>query len=223
MSRRWWISAGVGLIDDDGHGTVPWQALRAEPGGEGAEAWIELPTTRWGGRHRDLAARANFDHLETVYPWVQRVRAVEEGWRSLIVRDVDTWRLEEVAAALEAGYSISAASETVLMRRLLRERVEDMDLAGELPELVEESGNAGVARAIEAGLDTEAVVRAYLTVAADTAPLPAVDALGADFPAHEVVMERLVQAVRERPELVMGGVPLGGAPSWHMYERWLLG
>lgn len=223
MSQHWWIRADVGLLDDEGHAAVPWRALHAAAGGESAEAWIELATTRWGRRHRDLSARANFDHLEAVYPFVQRVRAVEEDWRALIVREVDVWRLEEVWAALEAGYSVSPAAETVVLRRLLHERVTAMDLADVLPELVEEAGDSGTAQAIAARVEDDAVVRAYMTVAADTAPLPKVDALGADFPAHEVVMERLVQAVRKRPELVLTGAPLGGASSWQMYERWLLG
>ena len=103
MSWRWWIGAEVGLLEDGSRAAMPWPALHAGPGGQGAEAWLELPTTRWGWRHRDLSARANFDYLEAVSSFVQRVRAVDEDWRALIVREEDAWRLDDVWAALEAG------------------------------------------------------------------------------------------------------------------------
>lgn len=205
---------------------MPFHALHSSSELPGAESWREIPGTRWGERHRDLAARANFDHLEKVYPFVQRVISVEERWRSLIVRDVDAWPLESVWRVLEEGDAVSQAAVTALLRRLLRsqvERNEGQELSAELPRLLEQEGASHSARTIEGSLDEEAVVRAYLTIAADTSPLPEVDALGARFPAHAVVVERLVEAVTKRPELVTVGAPLGGAPSWQTYERWVLG
>ncbi|PCC39121.1 hypothetical protein CIK66_10565 [Brachybacterium alimentarium] len=226
MSIRWWIREGAGLVDDDGHAAVPADALHAAESVAGAESWVELPATRWGQRHRELDARANFEHLEKLYPCVQRVLAVREQWRCLIVRDVDLWRLDDVIGVLEAGENTSQAAVTALLRRLLRQRVDQVEAAEvieDLPALLREVGAPTAARTVAGAMDEEAVVRAYLTIAADTSPLPVVDALGARFPAHEVVVERLVQAVSERPELVTAGVSLGGAPSWQTYERWLLG
>ena len=69
MSTRWWIREGAGLVDDDGHAALPSEALHETDSIAGAESWIELPTTRWGQRHRELSARANFEHLEKLYPW----------------------------------------------------------------------------------------------------------------------------------------------------------
>lgn len=226
MSTRWWIREGAGLVDDDGHPALPAEALHETDSLAGAESWIELPTTRWGQRHRELNARANFEHLEKLYPCVQRVVAVRGQWRCLIVRDVDLWRLDDVIDVLEAGESASQATVTALLRRLLRQQVEQVEAAEvieDLPDLLTDAGYDDAARTVAGSLDEEAVVRAYLTIATDTSPWPVVDALGARFPAHRVVVERLVEAVRQRPELVSGGAPLGGAPSWQTYEGWLLG
>jgi hypothetical protein len=225
MMKQWWVNPAAGLVDDDGHQALPSQALFAQRPSETAEAWMEIPGTRWGRRARELSLRANFEHLEKTVPSVQRVVAVEQEWRALLVRAVDAWRLEELTSDLESGRGLSAARETALMRRLLREQVETqegMEAMEELPGLICEAGDDAVARTLASTLDADAVVRAYLTIAADTVPLPAVDALGASFPAHEVVMDRLVRAVRKRPELVMAKPVMGGAPSWDMYERWLL-
>lgn len=217
---------GAGLVEDQGRTAVPFHALHSSSDLPDAESWLEVPGTRWGQRHRELTARANFSHLEKVYPFVQRVVAVDERWRSLIVRDVDAWRLESVWEVLEDGGAVSQAALSALLRRVLRshvERYEAPEICAELPRLLEQAGASGAARVVEGSLDEDAVVRAYLTIAADTSPLPEVDALGARFPAHEVVVERLVQAVTKRPELVTAGASLGGAPSWQTYERWVLG
>ncbi|MFD1836327.1 hypothetical protein ACFSDA_14760 [Brachybacterium rhamnosum] len=223
---RWWMREAAGLVEDQGRPAVPFHALHTARDLPDAESWLEVPGTRWGQRHRELTARANFNHLEKAYPFVQRVVAVDEGWRSLIVRDVDGWRLESVMGVLEDGRAVSQAALSALLRRLLRSHVEQIEapeLCEELPRLLEQAGAHRAARAVAGSLDDEAVVRAYLTIAADTSPVPEVDALGARFPAHAVVVERLVQAVRKRPELVTVGAPLGGAPSWQTYERWVLG
>lgn len=223
---RWWMREGAGLVEDQGRPAVPFHALHTSSGLPDAESWLEVPGTRWGQRHRELTARANFNHLEKVYPFVQRVVTVEERWRSLMVRDVDAWRLESVMGALEDGGAVSQAALSALLRRLLRahvEQIEAPEVSGELPLLLEQAGAHRSARAVAGSLDEEAVVRAYLTIAADTSPVPEVDALGARFPAHAVVVERLVEAVTRRPELVTVGAPLGGAPSWQTYERWVLG
>lgn len=223
---RWWMRKGAGLVEDQGRPAVPFHALHISHDLPDAESWLEVPGTRWGQRHRELTARANFNHLEKTYPFVQRVVAVDEGWRSLIVRDVDGWRLERVMGVLEDGRAVSQAALSALLRRLLRahvEQIESPELCEELPQLLAQVGARAAARAVEGALDEEAVVRAYLTIAADTAPVPEVDALGARFPAHAVVVERLVRAVAKRPELVTVGAPLGGAPSWVTYERWVLG
>ena len=90
---RWWMREGVGLVEDQGRPAVPFHALHTSGDLPDAESWLEVPGTRWGQRHRELTARANFNHLEKVYPFVQRVVAVEERWRSLMVRDVDASRL----------------------------------------------------------------------------------------------------------------------------------
>lgn len=224
--NRWWMRDGAGLVQDQGRPAVPFHALHSSSDLPGAESWLEVPGTRWGRRHRELVARANFNHLEKVYPFVQRVLAVEERWRALIVRDVDSWRLESVWGVLEEGGAVSQAAYSALLRRLLRAHVEQREapeVCAELPRLLEQVGASRAARAVAGSLDEEAVVRAYLTIAADTSPAPEVDALGARFPAHEVVVERLVQAVTKRPELVTVGASLGGAPSWQTYERWVLG
>ena len=121
---------------------------------------------------------------------------------------------------------MNQAALSALLRRLLRahvEQIEAPEVSEELPPLLEQAGAHRAARAVAGSLDDEAVVRAYLTIAADTSPVPEVDALGARFPAHAVVVERLIQAVRKRPELVTVEAPLGGAPSWQTYERWVLG
>jgi hypothetical protein len=223
---RWWMREGAGLVEDQGRPAVPFNALHTARDRPDAESWLEVPRTRWGQRHRELTARANFNHLEKVYPFVQRVVAVEERWRSLMVRDVDAWRLESVMGVLEDGGAVNQAALSALLRRLLRahvEQIEASEVSEELPRLLEQAGAHRAARAVAGSLDDEAVVRAYLTIAADTSPVPEVDALGARFPAHAVVVERLVQAVRKRPELVTVGAPLGGAPSWQTYERWVLG
>lgn len=223
---RWWMHEGAGLVEDQGRPAVPFHALHSSSELPDAQSWLEIPGTRWDERHRDLAARANFNHLEKVYPFVQRVVAVQERWRSLIVRDVDAWRLESVWGVLEDGGAVSQAAVTALLRRLLRaqvERYEGPEVGAELPRLLEQAGASRAARTVEGSLDEDAVVRAYLTIAADTSPLPEVDALGARFPAHAVVVERLVKAVTKRPQLVTVGAPLGGAPSWQTYERWVLG
>ena len=223
---RWWMREGAGLVEDQGRPAVPFHAMHTAGDLPDAESWLEVPGTRWGQRHRELTARANFNHLEKVYPFVQRVVAVEERWRSLMVRDVDAWRLESVMGVLEDGDAVSQAALSALLRRLLRahvEQIEAPEVSEELPRLLEQAGAHRAARAVAGSLDDEAVVRAYLTIAADTSPVPEVDALGARFPAHAVVVERLVQAVRKRPELVTVGAPLGGAPSWQTYERWVLG
>lgn len=223
---RWWMREGAGLVEDQGRPAVPFHALHPSSGLPDAESWLEVPGTRWGQRHRELTARANFNHLEKVYPFVQRVVAVDERWRCLIVRDVDAWRLESVWGVLEDGGAVSQAALSALLRRVLRAHVEQREAPGicaELPWLLEQAGASRAARAVEGSLDEEAVVRAYLTIAADTSPVPEVDALGARFPAHDVVVERLVEAVAKRPELVMAGASLGGAPSWQTYERWVLG
>ncbi|WP_299304803.1 hypothetical protein [uncultured Brachybacterium sp.] len=223
---RWWMREGAGLVEDQGRPAVPFHALHTARDLPDAESWLEVPGTRWGQRHRELTARANFNHLEKVYPFVQRVVAVEERWRSLMVRDVDAWRLESVMGVLEDGGAVNQAALSALLRRLLRahvEQIEAPEVSEELPRLLEQAGAHRAARAVAGSLDDEAVVRAYLTIAADTSPVPEVDALGARFPAHAVVVERLVQAVRKRPELVTVGAPLGEAPSWQTYERWVLG
>lgn len=224
--KRWWMAERVGLVEDQGRPAVPFDALHAAQREGDAASWVEVPGTRWGQRHRELSARANFFHLEEVYPFVQRVRAVDQGWRCLIVADVDVWRLESLWAVLEGGGTVSQAVRSSLLRRLLRshvERVEAPWLCEDLPGLLEQAGAAAAAAKIAGAVDPEAVVRAYLTIAADTSPLPEVDALSARFPAGEVVVSRLVQVVANRPELVMMGAPLGGAPTWQMYERWVLG
>ncbi|MGP9582500.1 hypothetical protein [Brachybacterium sp. AOP35-5H-19] len=223
---RWWMREGAGLVEDQGRPAVPFHALHPANDLPDAESWLEVPGTRWGQRHRELTARANFNHLDKAYPFVQRVVAVDERWRSLIVRDVDSWRLESVWGVLEDGGAVSQAALSALLRRVLRVHVEQREapeICAELPRLLEQAGASRAARAVEGSLDEEAVVRAYLTIAADTSPVPEVDALGARFPAHEVVVERLVQAVTKRPELVTVGASLGGAPSWQTYERWVLG
>lgn len=223
---RWWMREGAGLVEDQGRPAVPFHALHTAHDLPDAESWLEVPGIRWGQRHRELTARANFNHLEKVYPFVQRVLAVEERWRSLMVRDVDAWRLESVMGFLEDGGAVNQAALSALLRRLLRahvEQIEAPEVSEELPRLLEQAGAHRAARAVAGSLDDEAVVRAYLTIAADTSPVPEVDALGARFPAHAVVVERLVQAVRKRPELVTVGAPLGEAPSWQTYERWVLG
>lgn len=223
---RWWMREGAGLVEDQGRPAVPFHALHRADELPAAESWLEVPGTRWGQRHRELTARANFNHLEKVHPFVQRVVAVDERWRSLIVRDVDAWRLESVWGVLEDGGAVSQAALSALLRRVLRAHVEQREapeICAELPRLLEQAGASRAARAVEGSLDEEAVVRAYLTIAADTSPVPEVDALGARFPAHEVVVERLVKAVTKRPELVTVGASLGGAPSWETYERWVLG
>lgn len=226
MTGRWWLREGVGLVDDEGTEAVPSHALRTADPGSGAELWLEVPTTRWGGRHRALEARANMVTLEALYPCVQRVLAVTAGWRCLMVRDVDSWRLAEHMDILDAGRVVSEATYLSLLRRLLRERierVEAMDAADRLPELLAAAGAADAGRMVSGRLDEEALVRAYLVLAADTPPVPVADALDASVPAHEVVVDRLVSAVAKRPELVTVGEPLGGAPTWAIYERWVLG
>lgn len=223
---RWWMRDGAGLVEDQGRPAVPFHALHSSSALPDAESWLEVPGTRWGQRHRELTSRANFNHLEKVYPFVQRVVAVEERWRVLIVRDVDAWRLESLWGVLGDGAAVSQAAYSALLRRLLRAHVEQREapeLCADLPRLLEQAGATRAARAVEGSLDEDAVARAYLTIAADTSPVPEVDALGARFPAHDVVVERLVQAVTKRPELVTAGASLGGAPSWQAYERWVLG
>lgn len=223
---RWWMREGAGLVEDQGRPAVPFHALHSSSGVPDAESWLEVPGTRWGQRHRQLSARANFNHLESMYPFVQRVVAVDEWVRFLLVRDVDAWRLESLWGVLEDGGAVSQAALSALLRRLLRAHVEQREgpeVCAELPRLLEQAGASGAARAVAGSLDEEAVVRAYLTIAADTSPMPKVDALGVRFPAHEVVVERLVEAVTKRPELVTVGASLGGAPSWQTYERWVLG
>lgn len=223
---RWWLREGAGLVEDQSRPALPFHALHLSTDLPDAKSWLEVPGTRWGQRYRELTARANFNHLETAYPFVQRVVAVDERWRSLIVRDVDSWRLEGMWGALEDGSAVSQAALSALLRRVLRahvERHEAPEICAELPRLLEQAGASRAARAVEGSLDEEAVVRAYLTIAADTSPVPEVDALEARFPAHDVVVERLVQAVTKRPELVTVGASLGGAPSWMTYERWVLG
>ena len=223
---RWWMREGAGLVEDQGRPAVPFHALHTSHDLPDAESWLEVPGTRWGQRHRVLTARANFNQLEKVYPFVKRVVAVEERWRSLMVRDVDAWRLESVMGVLEDGGAVSQAALSALLRRLLRAHVEQVkvpEVSEELPRLLEQAGAHRAARAVAGSFDEEALVRAYLTIAADTSPVPEVDALGARFPAHAVVVERLVRVVAKRPELVAVGAPLGGAPSWQTYERWLLG
>ncbi|WP_394216822.1 hypothetical protein [Brachybacterium vulturis] len=223
---RWWMREGAGLVEDQGRPAVPFHALHPSSDMADAQSWLEVPGTRSGQRHRELAARANFNHLEKVYPFVQRVAAVDEQWRCLIVRDVDTWRLDSMMGVLHDGGAVSQAALSALLRRLLRAQVEQgeaLEVCAELPGLLKQAEAVRAARAVEGSLDEEAVVRAYLTLAADSSPAPEVDALGARFPAHEVVVERLVQAVTKRPELVMMGASLGGAPSWQTYERWVLG
>lgn len=223
---RWWMREGAGLVEDQGRPAVPFHALHSPSDLPDAGSWLEVPGTRWGPRHRELSARANFNHLEKMHPFVQRVVAVDERWRSLIVRDVDAWRLESVWKVLEDGGAVSQAALSALLRRLLRAHVEQREapeVCTELPRLLEQAGAFRAARTVEGSLDEEAVVRAYLTIAADTSPVPKVDALGARFPAHAVVVERLVQAVTKRPELVTVCPSLDGAPSWQTYERWMLG
>lgn len=223
---RWWMREAAGLVEDQCRPAVPFHALHSSSDLPDAESWVEVPGTRWGERHRELTARANFNHLETVFPFVQRVVAVDERWRALIARDVDAWRLENVREVLEAGDAVSQAALSALLRRVLRAQVEQSEapeICVELTRLLEQAGASRAARAVAGSLDEDAVVQAYLTIAADTSPVPEVDALGARFPAHAVVVERLVQAVTKRPELVTVGASLGGAPSWQTYERWVLG
>jgi hypothetical protein len=197
----------VPLVNDQGHPAVPWTALR--PSELDAEAWVELPRTRWGEHHRDLTARANFEHLEPLFPAVQRVLVVEPAEeRFLMIRSVNLTEVHAVIDTLRSGGVLSEWVMSRIMQDLLRERIEAVELA----DVIERLWDAGICAVTE-----EEVVRLYMVLASDTDPVPIVDAVSVEIPAHDAVVDRLIKIGRESPEMV--ALPMGGASTWREYER----
>lgn len=219
--RTWTIPEDVGMVQDQGHKAVPWSALR--PMSEDhPDAWVGLPGTRWGGRYQGFVDRANHASIAQSFPFVQRVVAVDEGWRFLVCRGADLPRLGDTVDVLEAGGVVDERSAQELMQKVLRDQVEKdeaIEAAYTLPDRLEAMGAPDAAFAVTGQVDADEVVRLYLVIAADTAPLPTVEAEHVEVTAHDVVLARLVQAVAMRPELATRS-PMGGAESWQMYERW---
>jgi hypothetical protein len=56
-----------------------------------------------------------------------------------------------------------------------------------------------------------------MVLASDTDPVPIVDAVSVEIPAHDAVVDRLIKIGRESPEMV--ALPMGGASTWREYER----
>ena len=217
-SGTWEIKPEVGMVQDGPRLAVPASAVRRTDA-ESGSSWVVVPGTRWGWAAPSLAARVNCELLEARFPFVQRVVADDESWRQLMCQAVDEWRLTSVMQDLHAGEAIDAEALTAAMRRLLRERVEEV----EGPAAVEDIA----ARALSehgvrlCGIVEEAVAQAYLLVSAETVPLPVVTATDVEFPAHDVVVDRLVTSVVQRPELVTSRDRWAGAGSVEEYERWL--
>jgi len=218
VTELWTTRADVGLVDDGGHRAIPWGALRRVIGeGQGTD-WVLITGTRWGEAAPSLVARANFEELEATSDVVHRILAEDGQWRMLACPHAGLWQLARVREKLAAGEVLNEERYERLLREILRKRVETV----EGPEMQYALALMFLHKDVDpAPMSLEAVCNAYLAMAAATAPLPTVTAMGADFPAHDAVFARLVSAVAKHPELVMSSEPMGGATSWTEYERWL--
>lgn len=196
--------ASMGVVDDEGMPAIPASALD----GGGSEGWVEIPGTRWGGRYQEVQCRANFEFIEQHFENV--VRVVADNYRALACRVADIGELDEVMEPLAGGRAVCERYTQELVSRLLTERIAKVEGRDAYAVIREEIGHPCL---------FDEVVRAYLVVAADTLPLPGVQAQGACVLAHEVVVERLVNAIRKRPSIARQ--VRGGAQSWKQYERWL--
>lgn len=211
------VDCSVGMVDDAGTPAVPASALEEAS----AAGWVPVPTTKWGVDHDDLTSRANFEVLEASCPHV--LRMVGDEWRCLLIHTDDQSHLESSWwEALHEGRVISETATAGLVRRSLARRVahvEGPEALEALPAALVRRGLRKTAlRVLTRSLESEAV-RAYLTLAAVTYPLPVVRAVTVEIPAHAVVVDQLVEAVAARPEILEA--PLGGAANWDQYERWL--